>query len=37
MGLQSYFEDEFSFDTGTIGLSAEDAGVRFDNVVIVPL
>jgi hypothetical protein len=31
------FDDVSSFDTGSIGLYAEDAEVSFDNVVIVPL
>jgi hypothetical protein len=31
------FDDVSSFDSGTIGLYAEDAAVSFDNVVIVPL
>jgi hypothetical protein len=31
------FDNASSFDTGTIGLYAEDAEVSFDNVVIVPL
>jgi hypothetical protein len=31
------FDDASSFDSGTIGLYAEDAAVSFDNVVIVPI